>query len=662
MTMKNSQNSPLQIAEVHLEKNEGRIGLTLCPGKKDSSRNWDRDLKEDLRVIRQWGATTVVTLIEDHEFKMLGIENFGQEISAHGLDWIHLPIRDVDVPDQLFEDAWALSGKILHERLDAGDRVLIHCRGGLGRTGLVAGRILIERGCNPALAIQRVRAVRPHAIETPPQEQYVLRMTSTSIDSNDWQARVTASLLAGALGDAAGYLVEFSSLEAIREKYGSKGLILAGLCDSPLNVSDDTQMTMFTLEGIIAAMASTMRRHADGVSFDAIEHCIRKAYLDWYGTQIPTDRTPVGKLAENPLVQHRRAPGNTCMAALKSGGSSWSALPSHRLNDSKGCGTVMRTAPVGWFSHWSVEEAFEIGIRASAITHNHPTGYIAGGAMSAIVRAVVGGAELIEAARLAAKLAEKWQGHEETVNAIAKALELVNSRDVATPETIEKLGLGWVAEEALAIGLYAAIKGDSLEECLEIAINHSGDSDSTGSIAGQLRGAKDGLRGIPYNLIRRIDAFMPMLELIDQGAKIAKEMNAFGIDDKTACLELKVKNSYRNVAFDAYPEEQCAYCGFGIKAVLEVAHLDQNRANNAKENLAVLCPNCHKMHDIGLIPTSVILIMRDHKKIPRWEDRMKDAPQKAGAKRKENTAKRRKSLAGKKAWDTRTKKANENTL
>jgi len=171
---RNSQSSPLQIAEVLLEPGEGILGLTQCPGKKDAGRDWDRDLKEDLRVIRGWGATTVVTLIEDHEFRMLGIETFEQDVRAFAMDWVHLPILDVSIPDHRFEKAWVLDGPRLHKRLDKGERILIHCRGGLGRTGLVAGRILVERGCDPRIAIQRVRAVRPHAIETSAQERYVL--------------------------------------------------------------------------------------------------------------------------------------------------------------------------------------------------------------------------------------------------------------------------------------------------------------------------------------------------------------------------------------------------------------------------------------------------------------------------------------------------------
>lgn len=126
------------------------------------------------------GAAIVVTLIEDHEFTMLGIENLQDEIRAHGMEWLHLPIRDVAVPDWRFETAWPDARQKLHQLLDAGKRVLIHCRGGLGRTGLVAGLILVERGVIPRDAVLRVRAARPHAIETAAQERYVLEAKKRS--------------------------------------------------------------------------------------------------------------------------------------------------------------------------------------------------------------------------------------------------------------------------------------------------------------------------------------------------------------------------------------------------------------------------------------------------------------------------------------------------
>ncbi len=174
--MRNSRTSwtsPLQIAQVAVGPGAGYLGLTICPGKKDSAADWDRDLRSDVEAIHVWGASMVVTLIEDHEFRLLAVEHLEREVCRLGMVWLHLPILDVSVPDLDFEERWETAGKDLHRRLDAGEHILIHCRGGLGRTGLVAGRILVERGYEPQRAVQQIRAVRPHAIETRAQEAYV---------------------------------------------------------------------------------------------------------------------------------------------------------------------------------------------------------------------------------------------------------------------------------------------------------------------------------------------------------------------------------------------------------------------------------------------------------------------------------------------------------
>jgi ADP-ribosyl-[dinitrogen reductase] hydrolase len=171
--LQTSQSSPLRIAEVCFGEREGRLGLTLCPGKKDPEYGWDRDLHEDLRVIRNWGARMIISLIETHEFSLLQVPEFGDSAARIGISWIHLPIQDVHVPDDRFESGWSAVRPEVHHRIGSGERILIHCRGGLGRTGLVAARILVERGCAPRDAVHRIRAVRPGAIETLAQEQYV---------------------------------------------------------------------------------------------------------------------------------------------------------------------------------------------------------------------------------------------------------------------------------------------------------------------------------------------------------------------------------------------------------------------------------------------------------------------------------------------------------
>ena len=170
--MRTSENSPLMIAEVPAPKG-GLLGLTTCPGKKDFSRDWDRDLGADIQAIVQWGASSVITLIEDHEFKLLDIESLSEAVGNAGLHWWHLPIRDVDVPDKRFEEQWKLVGPKVHAGLSSDERILVHCRGGLGRTGLLAGRILVERGVEPVTAIAMVRTARPGAIETAEQERYI---------------------------------------------------------------------------------------------------------------------------------------------------------------------------------------------------------------------------------------------------------------------------------------------------------------------------------------------------------------------------------------------------------------------------------------------------------------------------------------------------------
>jgi ADP-ribosyl-[dinitrogen reductase] hydrolase len=169
---------PLQIAVLELPTG-GRIGMTFCPGKRDPAAmtgSWDRDLGVDLKAVVDWGASALVTLMEDHELKKLGVRVIGQHVKSMGMEWFHLPIRDVSIPDASFETAWETAGQALRAMLKNGQGIVIHCRGGLGRTGLIAAQLLIELGEMPSKALERVRAVRPGAVETRQQEEYVLSL------------------------------------------------------------------------------------------------------------------------------------------------------------------------------------------------------------------------------------------------------------------------------------------------------------------------------------------------------------------------------------------------------------------------------------------------------------------------------------------------------
>ena len=307
MTMRTSDTDPLRIAD--LPVGAGVIGVTLCPGKCGDSvfgAGWARDLATDIAAIREWGASAVVTLIEDQEFELLGVSALPLALRAAGIEWHHLPVKDVHAPDQRFENRWVYAGARLRERLHAGERVLVHCRGGLGRAGSVAARLLVEFGATPSEAIAQVRAVRPGAIETREQEQWVLRRQAVDRVRDARSSRELACLLGGAIGDALGYRVEFETLAAIRRVHGTAGIRLAA-ATGELVVSDDTQMTLFTLEGQVRAAR-------DG---PPLVDAIRQAYLDWYRTQRGAwnarDPSPASGLAPHAVLWRAQAPVTTCL-------------------------------------------------------------------------------------------------------------------------------------------------------------------------------------------------------------------------------------------------------------------------------------------------------------------------------------------------------------
>lgn len=177
MNARTSLSHPLQIAEVSAPGARGAIGITFCPGKKQRSAMsgvWDRDLGLDLDAIKAWGASAIITLIEPHEIRDLKVEGIDEQTERRGMEWLHMPITDVSAPDERFAKAWRQDGARLIDRVRTGDRVLVHCKGGLGRAGTVAALMLVELGMAPDDAIRAVRQVRsPNAIETPAQESHV---------------------------------------------------------------------------------------------------------------------------------------------------------------------------------------------------------------------------------------------------------------------------------------------------------------------------------------------------------------------------------------------------------------------------------------------------------------------------------------------------------
>ncbi len=167
-----SHSHPLAIAEVRAHPAQGRIGITFCPGKHDRAAltgAWARDLDADLDAIHHWGAQLVLTLVEPAELQALKVPDLGAAVQARGMGWLHLPIADYGVPTPAVEQAWTTQGELVRTQLRAGRDVLLHCKGGLGRAGMMAARLLVELGMDADGAIREVRRVRKGAIETPAQ-------------------------------------------------------------------------------------------------------------------------------------------------------------------------------------------------------------------------------------------------------------------------------------------------------------------------------------------------------------------------------------------------------------------------------------------------------------------------------------------------------------
>ena len=170
--MKTSQDHPLEIDAVSVPGSSGRIGMTFCPGKKQRGAmtgDWNRDLPLDLAAIQAWGATVIVNLIEDHEITDLGVQDTAKHVPAD-IAYIRLPIPDFGVPDAAWHTQWQIEGPALLARLRAGESIVLHCKGGLGRTGMIAARLLVELGCTAQQSIATVRQARSGTIETGEQE------------------------------------------------------------------------------------------------------------------------------------------------------------------------------------------------------------------------------------------------------------------------------------------------------------------------------------------------------------------------------------------------------------------------------------------------------------------------------------------------------------
>lgn len=352
-------------------------------------------------------------------------------------------------------------------------------------------------------------------------------------------------MVGGAVGDALGYPVEFMSHSEIINKYGHKGITNYALHHGKALVSDDTQMTMYTANSLLFAYTRMMAR---GIGAPLYVY-VAKSYWEWYCTQYCKK---VDELKENlcsgfltcwisniPEMYAPRAPGNTCLNAIKHGADGTVENP---INDSKGCGGVMRVAPVGLFAssfRWDARKVMEAGADIAAITHGHELGYIPAAALAYIINQIVAKPEeplkniVVDTIRMLDCVYEDKK-HLFTLTTLLNLAVDLSQRQVDDYEAIKALGRGWVGEEALAIAVYCALKhSDSFEDAVIAAVNHGGDSDSTGAICGNILGAYLGFNSIPAKYIGKLELLEELLELADDLAILPDaDIDEYGASDE----------------------------------------------------------------------------------------------------------------------------------
>lgn len=166
---------PNSIDTVPVPNSAGCMGLMPCPGVRVEAGmvGQKRHIQADLAELEAWGANGVLCLVEPHELKMNKVDDLPHRVQAAGMWWLHMPIIDMDIPNQDFEDAWAVDGERLRHALRIGERVAIHCYAGLGRTGMIAARLLVEMGVEPEQAIKEVRRDNGRRIQTRGQANFV---------------------------------------------------------------------------------------------------------------------------------------------------------------------------------------------------------------------------------------------------------------------------------------------------------------------------------------------------------------------------------------------------------------------------------------------------------------------------------------------------------
>lgn len=453
----------LRIAELPTGTLGGIIGVTFAPGKKQATGltgSHDRDLDADLDVVAEWGASAVVTLMGTDELALHGIAGIGKAVRERFIEWHHLPIRDVDVPNASFEAEWPEQSVRLRALLSAGNRVLVHCRGGLGRAGMVAARLLVEMGAAPADAIDIVRRVRdPRAIETIAQEAWVRQGNARDHDRPDeagTRDRALGALLGLAVGDAVGTTIEFSAKPTQTVLDDMVGGGPFGL--KPGQWTDDTAMAL--------ALADSLIAHP---GFDPSD--LMRRFVSWRrdGAYSCTgDCFDIGVTTASALRRFQRT---------------GDPFAGSNAPDTAGNGSIMRLAPVA-VRHWrDREEMLRIARDQSRTTHAAPEAVDGCEALADLIAAAIQGTSLSDlvSSPAAGRVRGFWIGQSRS----------------------EVRGSGYVVA-SLHAALWAVSRTTTFRDAVLLAANLGEDADTTAAVAGQIAGALYGASAIPEEWLARL--------------------------------------------------------------------------------------------------------------------------------------------------------------
>lgn len=356
--------------------------------------------------------------------------------------------------------------------------------------------------------------------------------------------RIRGSLIGGAIGDALGYPVEFMSRDSILSRYGGRGITTFSLDrQGKALISDDTQMSLFTANGLLFGVT---RGYTHGVAGPP-ESYVRFAYLDWYYTQggVDVKFQPHTWLHSLPELNSLRAPGNTCLSACN-------ALLHHQevKNYSKGCGGIMRVAPMALLcaGYWSRNKRFyseaemdKAGAEIAAVTHKHPLGFLPAAMLTHLLFQIIQKDEKVVRSCIVDIVLDSTYGLinfdnycNETayLSKLTKKAVMLALNDESDVENIRRLGEGWTGEEAWAIAIYCVVRHvDNIEEAILAAVNHDGDSDSTGAICGNIMGAIYG-----YEAIKRLNLCCPRGRKLEQTLELAPIILSIADDLYTSCI------------------------------------------------------------------------------------------------------------------------------